>query len=159
MKRGTVDGMYHTRDSERPSRRAAQDPRLGTVGVHHLGPQLSDRLFEDCVSFSVGPGAYRANELRDLDDPQIRIVVLLEQGAFGTQTRSCNECDVVPEIASEVQAIESCVLLGTADDHSGNDMDDSHTRRIAKAHSVFCQLAKSGICQPDPTHSELGRMR
>jgi hypothetical protein len=70
--------------------------------MNDIGPDLREDLLESSGCLEVGPRSDGSNQLRDEDDFQICVVVLVEQRAFGSKARTSDKRHIVSKIPNKI---------------------------------------------------------
>lgn len=120
-----VDGMDDDGDAGTAGSAASKDSGLAAVGVNDIGGAFAEHPSE----FGKGEGVMReidgAAEVAGGEDFRAGVMGLGPERAFGTGFGSGDEGDAVAAVHKSA-AGEDGVLLRTADDEAGDDVDDVH---------------------------------
>ena len=124
-----MDSVNNGRNSQLPGRQPAKHPPLGTVGVDHVGLESAKQFLDGPITKPVSPGMNGPAKGGDGFQLDVICAVLSQEGTFRTTGGARHEHHRISMFPYEVLAGEERVFLGPADDHSGDDMCNSHGRR------------------------------
>jgi hypothetical protein len=120
--------------------------------MNDIGLQTAQQAFDFRVGFGISQRPNGTQKFRNLDHIQIRIAIFLEQAALSPEAWTCDESHIICVISDQIQAVEAGILLSPANDHPGNDVYDSHIKRIAAVRSVFFPHGESNNYPLDRIH-------
>jgi len=125
MERRAVHGVDDDGNAQRPAGRAAEDPALRAVRVHHVRRKCPQRALDRPVRAEVAHRMNRPAQRRHDVDRDVA-AAKRQQVAFGAQRGARDQQRFVAEEPNEVPAAQQRVLLSPADDHSCDDVSNTH---------------------------------
>ena len=106
--------------------------------MNHVRLDTTNQSTELTITFHIAPRQNAASKRRDGFNREVPCPALVEQTPFRSVTWSGRKDHFIAKFVGEIQAVIERVLLSASDDHSGNDMKNTHgfARLICSWHFV-----------------------